>query len=386
MMERERLTHLLKDPGAVAREDLADLRSLAERFPWFSGAHLLRASGEGMAGDVRSEETLSSAAAHVPSRAVLYDLAATRLHEVPLAAPFSVVAKTVVSTPGIIETPALPLAGTLPAPVRPIPRKKEEELQEVEHQASLTVPDEVDVEKLVPSQATAEVEAEDPLERQIMEAALASAYDLTLHAPLQAPVPLANNDPKGTNTTEVASEIRPAEEPVAEEPAAPNAMEEAAPAVEPEVRTGPAIPIAPNTRKRFSSWLDVDGSTSAIKEVVATPKVPSLPPAPPKALEQASSAEKVLAPEERMSIVDRFIGQEIQTPASKTAFFTPQQAAKRSLDDTTGLVTETLAGIYAKQGNTAKAIEAYRKLALKYPEKSAYFAGLSQALEAQQNK
>lgn len=87
-----------------------------------------------------------------------------------------------------------------------------------------------------------------------------------------------------------------------------------------------------------------------------------------------------------MSIVDRFIGQEIQAPATKAAFFTPQQAAKRSLDDTAGLVTETLARIYAKQGSTAKAIEAYNKLALKYPEKSAYFAGLSQALEAQQNK
>ncbi|MBK7944044.1 MAG: hypothetical protein IPJ85_01475 [Flavobacteriales bacterium] len=83
-------------------------------------------------------------------------------------------------------------------------------------------------------------------------------------------------------------------------------------------------------------------------------------------------------------LIDRFIRQQPPEIPPKPAFFTPQQAAKKSLDDTAGLVTETLATIYARQGNIPKAMEAYRRLALKYPDKSAYFAALSKALEEQQ--
>ena len=43
-------------------------------------------------------------------------------------------------------------------------------------------------------------------------------------------------------------------------------------------------------------------------------------------------------------------------------------------EDTTSLMTETLAKVYLEQKKYQKAIQAYEILILKYPEKSSFFA------------
>lgn len=84
----------------------------------------------------------------------------------------------------------------------------------------------------------------------------------------------------------------------------------------------------------------------------------------------------------KMDIIDKFIQEEpsISRP-EKTAFFDPDIAAQESVFDDGILVTETLATIYADQGNYRKAKEIYQLLILKYPEKSSYFAALIQELD-----
>ncbi len=54
---------------------------------------------------------------------------------------------------------------------------------------------------------------------------------------------------------------------------------------------------------------------------------------------------------------------------------------EKSVSEDEELITETLANIYFQQNNYEKALEAYKKLSLKYPEKSIYFASRIKEIE-----
>ena len=51
-----------------------------------------------------------------------------------------------------------------------------------------------------------------------------------------------------------------------------------------------------------------------------------------------------------------------------------EEWANKGLEENEDLVTETMAKLYAKQGQIGRARKAFKLLALKYPDKSVYFA------------
>lgn len=74
-----------------------------------------------------------------------------------------------------------------------------------------------------------------------------------------------------------------------------------------------------------------------------------------------------------MDLIDKFISNKPKiTPAKKTVSIKHLTQDKSFNSDE--LMTETLAKVYLEQKNYKKAIQAYRILSLKYPEKNSFFA------------
>jgi len=101
-----------------------------------------------------------------------------------------------------------------------------------------------------------------------------------------------------------------------------------------------------------------------------------------KTQEKAEIGKKSIVFEQKKQLIDKIIESDpgrIKLGTNK--FFTPATDAKQSLLENEHLVTETLAKIYALQGNISKAIRAYEILSLKFPQKSVYFASLIEKLK-----
>lgn len=94
-----------------------------------------------------------------------------------------------------------------------------------------------------------------------------------------------------------------------------------------------------------------------------------------------TNTEKKPPLQSKEALIDKFILEEPRISKPKADFFSPDDSAQRSNIDEEEIVSETLAQLYAKQGNTTKAIQIYKKLSLLNQEKSRYFAAQIEKLK-----
>ena len=84
------------------------------------------------------------------------------------------------------------------------------------------------------------------------------------------------------------------------------------------------------------------------------------------------------------ALIDRFIEQQPRIGKLREVEAPVEEWAKASVMEDPTLVTETMARIFAQQGQIGKARKAYRHLALTYPAKSTYFTAQLKKLNQRQ--
>jgi hypothetical protein len=138
------------------------------------------------------------------------------------------------------------------------------------------------------------------------------------------------------------------------------------------LRLGAPLEFTRSERHSFSEWLQLTNMKNPQPEQAEARE----------AGEKSKTEETELPPERRkkFEMIDRFI--------ARSPKIVPGEAGSGDIDikqslklDKKELMTETLARVYLEQGKYKKAIQAYRILSLKYPEKSSFFADQIQAVE-----
>lgn len=130
---------------------------------------------------------------------------------------------------------------------------------------------------------------------------------------------------------------------------------------EKKLNIGKPLEFDKNESHSFSEWLKITSFKPIVREDT-------------EAKDDSKSENKTILPlEDKLAIIDKFI---TENPKIKPVVGnTPKPKLVNNEGDVSdSLMTETLARIYLEQKNYDKAIQSYKILSLKYPEKSSFFA------------
>lgn len=383
----------LLNPEALGEQHVAELKALVQAHPWFATGHVMLAKALHTAASPAYDDQLHLAAVHAGSRRVIYDLVVAkevaRGHvELPEAAEATTAPEPIPAPQ--VQPEAL---GSDPAPVAPTPEVEPEpvavapveETQPVVAAKTETVAPEPDV-------VDETAEASDASEvTELPELPVAPEVEVVPDVAVLtdvAVVPEAAEvveTEEATEVTQVEEVKRPLDEleraiitagvsRVIEQEVGQSDTESEAEHLQEDKESQPQAQVAKEdgNLSPFANWL-LKRSAELGYEVDADPaEVPPVADLVPEDEDPKTKQARLIA---------SFIEKDPAITRGRVTDFDAGDLAQDSIASDESLVTETMARIYAKQGKLSKARKAYQMLALKYPEKSIYFANQLKKLE-----
>ncbi len=142
-----------------------------------------------------------------------------------------------------------------------------------------------------------------------------------------------------------------------------------------ELEIGAPLPFDKKEKHSFAQWLQL----TSIKEIERVKETPAKPEVAKKDIPKKIESKE--APKnKKFERIDKFIAKSPKIVPQKNVTSKVDIKASTTINQNE-LMTQTLAKVYLEQKKYKKAIQAYKILSLKYPEKSSFFADRIKAVE-----